>query len=352
MASWFKRKLKDDANDSDSASPTSTQQQQSSNDESIASPAQNSEEPDPETSPRFFNYMRQRLQKTRQTLVSQIDYLILGKKQIDEDVLEELEEVLITSDLGVDATQKLITSMEAKLHRRELTDADRLLIHLRDEIRRFLKVEAPPFDVSAHKPFVIMAVGVNGVGKTTTLAKLGFIYKNAGLRVMMVAADTFRAAAIEQLALWADRIDAELIKQSSGADPAAVVYDAIAAAKARAVDVVLIDTAGRLHTKVNLMEELKKVKRVISQQMDTAPHEVLLILDATTGQNAISQTKLFRQELGVSGLVLTKLDGTAKGGIVVGICQEFQIPIRFIGLGEDLDDLKEFDPEQFIAALL
>ncbi len=349
MANWFKRKLKDDAGEGESA--ISIQQPESSNDESVASPAQNSAQGDPETSSRFFRYMRQRLQKTRQTLVGQIDRLILGKKEIDEDVLEELEEVLITSDLGVGTTQKLITSMEAKLHRRELTDADRLLIHLKDEIRRFLKVEAPPFDVAADKPFVIMAVGVNGVGKTTTLAKLGFSYRNAGLRVMMVAADTFRAAAIEQLALWADRIDAELIKQSSGADPAAVVYDAIAAAKARAVDVVLIDTAGRLHTKVNLMEELKKVKRVISQQMDTAPHEVLLILDATTGQNAISQTKLFRQELGVSGLVLTKLDGTAKGGIVVGICQEFQIPIRFIGLGEDLDDLKEFDPEQFIAAL-
>jgi fused signal recognition particle receptor len=196
-----------------------------------------------------------------------------------------------------------------------------------------------------------MAVGVNGVGKTTTLAKLAFRYKQTGLRVMLVAADTFRAAATEQLSNWAERVEVELVKQSSGADPAAVVYDAMAAAQSRGVDVVLIDTAGRLHTKVNLMEELKKVKRVISKQMDTAPHEVLLILDATTGQNAISQTHLFHQELTVTGLVLTKLDGTAKGGIVVGACQEFQIPIRFIGLGEGLDDLKEFDPEQFVAAL-
>jgi fused signal recognition particle receptor len=189
------------------------------------------------------------------------------------------------------------------------------------------------------------------VGKTTTLAKLASLYKNEGLRVMLVAADTFRAAAIEQLTRWAERVGVDLIKQTSGADPAAVVYDAMAAAQARGVDLVLIDTAGRLHTKVNLMEELKKVKRVIAGQMDSAPHEVLLILDATTGQNAISQTRLFQQELGVSGLVLTKLDGTAKGGIVAGVCQEFQIPIRFIGLGEGLDDLKEFDPEQFVAAL-
>ncbi|MCG6944363.1 MAG: signal recognition particle-docking protein FtsY [Deltaproteobacteria bacterium] len=312
---------------------------------------ENGVEPASETTSGIFTYMRSRLQKTRKTLAGQIDRLVLGKKEIDQDVLEELEEVLLTSDLGVATTQKLIASMEEKLHRRELTDADRLRIHLKDEIRRFLKVEASALDVTGHKPFVILAVGVNGVGKTTTLAKLAFRYKQAGLRVMLVAADTFRAAATEQLSNWADRVEVELVKQSSGADPAAVVYDAMAAAQARGVDVVLIDTAGRLHTKVNLMEELKKVKRIISRQMDTAPHEVLLILDATTGQNAISQTHLFHQELTVTGLVLTKLDGTAKGGIVAGACQEFQIPIRFIGLGEGLDDLKEFDPEQFVAAL-
>jgi fused signal recognition particle receptor len=343
--------LEDDPGENGGASEITTHQAQSTNNESTEAPAENSEQADPQTSSGFFRYMRQRLQKSRQTLVGRIDRLVLGKKEIDEDVLEELEEVLITSDLGVDTTQKLIASVEKKLHRRELTDADRLRLHLRDEIRRFLIVEAPPLDVTAYKPFVIMAVGVNGVGKTTTLAKMAFHYKRAGLKVMLVAADTFRAAAIEQLSRWTERVGADLIKQVSGADPAAVVYDAMAAAQARGVDVVLIDTAGRLHTKVNLMEELKKVKRVISRQMDTAPHEVLLILDATTGQNAISQTSLFGQELAVSGLVLTKLDGTAKGGIVVGTCQEFQIPIRFIGLGEGLDDLREFDPEQFVSAL-
>jgi fused signal recognition particle receptor len=216
---------------------------------------------------------------------------------------------------------------------------------------RLLKVEAPALEVRAHQPFVMMAIGVNGVGKTTTLAKIAHLYRQAGLRVMLVAGDTFRAAAVEQLATWAERVGAELVKQKTGADPAAVVYDAVNAAQARGVDVVLIDTAGRLHTKVNLMEELKKVRRVIDRQLPGAPHEILLILDASTGQNAVSQTRLFHQELGVTGLVLTKLDGTAKGGIVVGICQEFQIPIRFIGLGEALDDLKEFDADQFAEAL-
>jgi len=351
MARWFSRKSKDDTPESGSENEAETQKTVVFSAKTADLPPHNSSEADPEKPSGFFTYMRSRLRKTRQAFIGQLDRIVLGKKEIDQDVLEELEEVLITSDLGVETTQRLIASLEEKLHRKELTETDRLLGHLKEEIRRFLKVEAPPLDVKLHKPFVVMAVGVNGVGKTTTLAKLAAHFQEAGLRVMLVAADTFRAAAIEQLMRWAERVGADLIKQSSGADPAAVVYDAITAAQARGVDVVLIDTAGRIHTKVNLMEELKKVKRVITRQIDTAPHEVLLILDATTGQNAISQTRLFQQELGVSGLVLTKLDGTAKGGIVVGVCQEFQIPIRFIGLGEGLDDLKEFDSEQFVAAL-
>jgi len=295
--------------------------------------------------------MRERLQKTRKLLIGGIDALVRGKKEITPELLEELEEVLISSDLGVDTTQKLIKAMEEKLHRRELADADKLRLHLKEEMRRLLTVQAPALEVRCKKPFVIMAIGVNGVGKTTTLAKIAHQYQHVGLRVMLVAGDTFRAAAVEQLATWAERVGAELVKQRTGADPAAVVFDAVAAAQARGADVVLIDTAGRLHTKVNLMEELKKVKRVIERQLPGAPHEVLLILDATTGQNAVAQTRLFHRELGVTGLVLTKLDGTAKGGIVVGICHEFQIPIRFIGLGEGLDDLREFDADQFIEAL-
>jgi fused signal recognition particle receptor len=351
MARWFTKKPKDDASKSVGENEAETQERVLFSAENADLPPHNSSEADPEKSSGFFTYMRSRLRKTRQAFIGQLDRIVLGKKEIDQDVLEELEEVLITSDLGVETTQRLIAALEEKLQRNELKDADRLLFYLKKEILSFLKVEAPPLNVKGHKPFVVMAVGVNGVGKTTTLAKLAAHFQGAGLRVMLVAADTFRAAAIEQLMRWSERLGADLIKQSSGSDPAAVVYDALTAAQARGVDLVLIDTGGRLHTKVNLMEELKKVKRVIARQIDAAPHEVLLILDATTGQNAISQTRLFHQELGVSGLVLTKLDGTAKGGIVAGVCQEFQIPIRFIGLGEGLDDLKEFEPEQFVAAL-
>ena len=351
MVRWFSRKSKNDTPEGAGENEADTQETVEASAKTIDLPPDSSVEADPEKSSGFFTYMRSRLRKTRQAFIGQLDRIVLGKKEIDQDVLEELEEVLITSDLGVQTTQRLIASLEEKLHRNELTDTERLLFCLKEEIRHFLQVEAPPLDVKAHKPFVVMAVGVNGVGKTTTLAKLAAYFKGKGLRVMLVAADTFRAAAIEQLMRWSERVGAELIKQSSGADPAAVVYDAITAAQSRGVDLVLIDTAGRLHTKINLMEELKKVKRVITRQIDSAPHEVLLILDATTGQNAISQTRLFHKELGVSGLVLTKLDGTAKGGIVAGVCQEFQIPIRFIGLGEELDDLKEFNPEQFTAAL-
>ena len=299
----------------------------------------------------FFRQMRERLEKTRNLLIGGIDTLVRGKKEITPEVLEDLEEVLIGSDLGVDTTQKLIKAMEEKLHRRELADADKLRLHLKEEMRRLLTVQAPALEVRSKKPFVIMAIGVNGVGKTTTLAKIAHQYQGAGLRVMLVAGDTFRAAAVEQLATWAERVGADLVKQRTGADPAAVVFDGVEAARARGADVVLIDTAGRLHTKVNLMEELKKVKRVIERQLPDAPHEVLLVLDATTGQNAVAQTRLFHRELGVTGLVLTKLDGTAKGGIVVGICQEFQIPVRFIGLGEGVDDLREFDADQFVEAL-
>jgi fused signal recognition particle receptor len=349
MAGWFRRK-RNDKNGAEADTVESCEPAESAPEIDVPS-AENLSEAAPETSSGFFGYMRSRLRKTRQAFSDRIDRLILGKKAIDEDVLEELEEVLISSDLGVASTQKLIACLEEKLHRRELTEVDRLRVHVKDEIRRLLHVEAPPLDVSSHKPFVIMAVGVNGVGKTTTLAKIAARYKKAGLEVMLVAADTFRAAAIEQLERWAERVGTDLIKQTSGADPAAVVYDAMSAAQARRVDVVLIDTAGRLHTKANLMAELKKIKRIIAKQMDGAPHEILLILDATTGQNTLSQTRLFHQELGVTGLVLTKLDGTAKGGIVVGACQDFQIPVRFIGLGESLDDLEAFDPDQFVAAL-
>jgi fused signal recognition particle receptor len=350
MIGWFRRKREEEPPPESGTGPQ---------EETVTAPALEEIEavacveaqPEEEGGVGFFRQMRLGLEKTRKLLVGGIDRLVHGKKEITPEVLEDLEEVLISADLGVDTTQKLIKAMEDKLHRRELADADKLRLHLKEEMRRLLTVQAPALEVKSRKPFVIMAIGVNGVGKTTTLAKIAHQYQSAGLRVMLVAGDTFRAAAVEQLATWAERVGAELVKQRTGADPAAVVFDAVAAAQARGADVVLIDTAGRLHTKVNLMAELKKMKRVIERQLPGAPHEVLLVLDATTGQNAIAQTRLFHQELGVTGLVLTKLDGTAKGGIVVGICQGFQVPIRFIGLGEGLDDLRAFDADQFIEAL-
>ena len=350
MIGWFRRKREEEPPPGDGGTPQEEPTTAPALEE-VQAEAPAEAEPEEKRGFGFFRQMRERLEKTRKLLIGGIDRLVHGKKEITPEVLEDLEEVLISSDLGVDTTQKLIQAMEDRLHRRELADADKLRLYLKEEMRRLLTVQAPVLEVRSKKPFVIMAIGVNGVGKTTTLAKIAHQYQSAGLRVMLVAGDTFRAAAVEQLATWAERVGAELVKQRTGADPAAVVFDAVAAAQARGADVVLIDTAGRLHTKVNLMEELKKVKRVIERQLPGAPHEVLLILDATTGQNAVAQTRLFHRELGVTGLVLTKLDGTAKGGIVVGICHEFQIPIRFIGLGEGLDDLREFDADQFVEAL-
>lgn len=299
----------------------------------------------------LFGRLREKLSKTRNTLVSSIDRLLSGAKEIDEELLEELEEILITSDLGVKTTYQLIKNAKNRLKTSGTISPQVLKDFIQEEIFKFLKIDAPPLDVSKAKPFIIMVIGVNGVGKTTTIGKMAHKFKKDGKRSLLVAADTFRAAAIEQLEIWGNRVGADVIKQKSGADPAAVAFDAIKAAKSRNMDVVIIDTAGRLHTKIGLMEELKKMKRVIAKEIVDAPHEVLLVLDATTGQNAISQAKLFNEALDVTGIVLTKLDGTAKGGIVAGICYEFNIPIRYIGMGERLDDLREFDAQEFVSAL-
>jgi fused signal recognition particle receptor len=300
---------------------------------------------------RFFRKLRERMHKTREQLTKRVDRLVLGKKQIDLDLLDDLEEVLITSDLGVRTTQHLLERVADRVRRKELADADRLRDELRREIQDLLDIPAAPLDLRRDKPFVVMVVGVNGVGKTTTIGKLAHQWKNAGLQVMLVAGDTFRAAAAEQLALWGERAGVPVVRQKSGSDPSAVAFDAVDAALARGTDVVLLDTAGRMHTKVNLMEEVKKVQRVISKKLPAAPHEVLLVLDASTGQNALSQARLFKSELGITGLILTKLDGTAKGGIIAAICQELQVPVRFIGIGEDIEDLQPFDAEQFASAL-
>ncbi|MEW6187181.1 MAG: signal recognition particle-docking protein FtsY [Thermodesulfobacteriota bacterium] len=298
----------------------------------------------------FFARLKDRLTKTRETLVTRVDRLVLGKKEIDEDLLEELEEILITSDLGVLTTQALIDSIQQKVKRRELDDPERLKAYLQQEIQQFLDVPQKRID-SSLKPFVILIIGVNGVGKTTTIGKLAGRFQAQGKKVLLVAADTFRAAAGEQLEIWAGRSGAEIIRQKEGSDPSAVVFDALKAAKAREMDLVLIDTAGRLHTRVNLMEELKKIRRVVQKAIPEGPHLTWLILDATMGQNAISQARLFHEAMEVDGIILTKLDGTAKGGIIVGISNELKIPIEYIGIGEKADDLQPFNPEEFVQAL-
>ena len=295
----------------------------------------------------YFIRLRKRLSRTRKSLSSGFDKAFAGKKKIDDEVLEELEELLITSDIGVQTTMELME----RLAKAKVADVSEVKQILKDEIFSILGSQSPVPDKAQTKPHVVLVVGVNGVGKTTTIGKIAASARDSGEKVLIGAADTFRAAAIEQLAIWAERADAEFVRHRSNADPAAVAFDAVAAAEARGCDMVLIDTAGRLHTKVNLMEELKKIKRTVAKQLEGAPHEILLVLDATTGQNALSQAKLFDETLGLTGLALTKLDGTAKGGIVISICGSLKIPLQYIGVGEQIEDLRPFDAEQFIDAL-
>ena len=301
----------------------------------------------------LFRRLRQGLSKTRSSLTGRLDRLFLGKKEITAELLEDLEEILFTSDIGVATTQELIDSVQDKVARKELKDPEKLKTALKEHMLSFLDIgtgEHPP-SPGPGEPLVIMVIGVNGVGKTTTIGKAANRFRSEGKEVLLVAADTFRAAAVEQLTIWGERVGATVIKQDTGADPSAVAFDALTAAVARKVDVVLIDTAGRLHTKINLMEELQKIHRVIGRKLPGAPHEVWLILDATTGQNAISQAKTFNERFGVSSIILTKLDGTAKGGIVVGISGELGIPIKFIGIGEKMDDLRPFNAADFVQAI-
>jgi fused signal recognition particle receptor len=272
---------------------------------------------------------------------------------IDQDLLDGLESLLFAADLGVKTSSQLIEGVQQGMKKGDLREPDKVKEFIKQEISRILKSGENhlTIDLSQTKPFVFMVVGVNGVGKTTTIAKIAHQYSLQRKKVLIGAADTFRAAAVEQLEIWAHRVGADLIKQSKGTDPSAVAFDSIQAAKARNIDLVFIDTAGRLHTKVNLMEELKKMKRIIGRECPGAPHEILLVLDATTGQNAISQATLFNEAIGVTGIALTKLDGTAKGGIIVGITEELNIPIRYVGVGEGIDDLKEFNASEFVQAL-
>jgi fused signal recognition particle receptor len=299
----------------------------------------------------FFHRLKEGLSKTHQGMVSRIDALVSGQRKIDDRLLEELEEILITSDIGVKTTRELLEKVTERVKRKELEDAGQLKKALQEEMFLILRQQEKPLDPSTARPFVIMVIGVNGTGKTTTISKMAQKFKGQGKSVLLVAGDTFRAAAIEQLEIWGRRVGCEVIKHQSGSDPSAVVFDALKAGKARGSDILIVDTAGRLHTKVNLMEELKKVKRVMARDLPDSPHEILLVLDATTGQNAISQAKMFNKELGVSGIVLTKLDGTAKGGILIGISEELKIPIRYIGIGEKAEDLREFSARDFVDAI-
>jgi len=299
----------------------------------------------------FFERLKAGLARTRNAFIKNIDGILLGERVISQNLFEELEETLIMADVGPAFTYELIEKMKEQAKRNDLGDAEILRKVLRDAITDTLRKNEAPLQIPTNELFTIMVVGVNGTGKTTTIGKLANTLKKDGTSVMLVAADTFRAAAIEQLEVWSHRVNAPLIKQKTGADPSAVVFDAIVAAKARKADAVIIDTAGRLHTKVNLMEELKKMKRIIERELPGAPHEILLVLDATTGQNAVVQAKMFNDEIGVTGIILTKLDGTAKGGVIIGIARELNIPIRYIGIGERLDDLKIFKTAEFVDAL-
>ena len=300
----------------------------------------------------FWSRMKAGLSKTSQSLGKGLADLLVGRKEIDDELFEDIETQLLVADIGVEATDTIISALTEKVGREELVDADALYDALQDELRKLLvPVDQPLVIDTQKKPYVILMVGVNGVGKTTTIGKLARRFQNECKSVMLAAGDTFRAAAVEQLQVWGERNNIAVIAQHSGADSASVIFDAVQAAQSRGVDVLIADTAGRLHTKANLMEELSKVVRVMRKLIPDAPHEVLLVLDAGTGQNAINQAKEFRQAVGVSGLVLTKLDGTAKGGVLFALAKTTGLPIRFIGVGEKLEDLRPFEAEEFVQAL-
>lgn len=299
----------------------------------------------------FFGRLKNSLNKTRKNFVEKIETIVTGRKIIDESLFDELEETLIQADVGIDTAVDLIENLKGEVKKRKISDPAQLVPLLKELMQQILGEEEATLVTDDAKPTVLMVVGVNGVGKTTTIGKLAHFFKEEGRNVLLGAADTFRAAAIDQLEIWGHRVGVPVIRHSEGADPAAVAFDSLQAARARNIDVVIIDTAGRLHTKSNLMDELKKVRRVLDREMPGAPHEVLLVVDATTGQNAISQASLFKEAVGVTGIALTKLDGTAKGGVVLAVKQALDIPIKLIGVGESIDDLRPFNAMDFLDAL-
>ncbi|HYF95613.1 MAG TPA: signal recognition particle-docking protein FtsY [Symbiobacteriaceae bacterium] len=300
----------------------------------------------------FLDRLKEGLSKTKAALVDKVTSIMSAFRKIDDDLFDELEEALIQGDVGVETSMKLVQELRSEVRARGLKNGEELLPVLKELIAGMLGEQVEPLRMAAAGPTVILVVGVNGVGKTTTIGKLAqHLRADRGLKVVLAAADTFRAAAIDQLKIWGDRADVPVVAHEEGSDPAAVAFDGVKAAREQGYDVVLIDTAGRLHNKVNLMEELRKIKRVIQKELPDAPHETLLVLDATTGQNAVQQTKLFKEVAGVSAIALTKLDGTAKGGVVVAVKDQEGVPVKFIGVGERLDDLQPFDPGAFVDAL-
>ncbi|HEY5604112.1 MAG TPA: signal recognition particle-docking protein FtsY [Gammaproteobacteria bacterium] len=308
---------------------------------------------EPVNKPGFFARLAQGLKRTRSGFTDSVANLVLGKKTIDAEVVEEIEALLLSADVGIDATQAIIDDLTQRLKRNQLSDADTLFSALAEDMSAILEPVSQPLLIPASgKPFVILMVGINGAGKTTTIGKLAKRFQNEGSSVMLAAGDTFRAAAVEQLQEWGRRNEIPVIAQHTGADSASVIFDALQAAQARNIDVLIADTAGRLHTQANLMEELKKVRRVMSKLDPAAPHEVMIVLDAGIGQNAVIQAKQFHDAVAVSGITLTKLDGTAKGGVIFAIAKQLGIPIRYIGIGEGIDDLRDFNAREFVNALL
>ena len=301
--------------------------------------------------PSLLDRLKAGIEKTRTGLVDKLEDALSGKKEIDADVLDELEYALITADIGVKTTAEILDQIRLRVDRKQLGNAQELKGLIREHLLEVLQANDRPMQRVAEPPAVVMVVGVNGAGKTTTIGKLAQLYKDEGRTVLLCAADTFRAAAIEQLEVWGARTNTDVIRQKTGADPSAVLFDALHAAKARKVDYVIVDTAGRLHTKENLMAELEKMRRITQKVIPSAPHEVLLVLDGTTGQNGLEQARKFTETSGVTGIVLTKLDGTAKGGVIVAITRELGLPIRYVGVGEQIGDLLPFDPETFIDSL-
>lgn len=345
MIKWFKR--------NHNATPSEADNSQDKTDLLPQAPAEVMEQGQEPTKEGFFARFRKSLSKTRHQLGDGIGRLLLGKKEISQDLLDELETLLISADLGIETTQAVLKKLIEGLARKQLSDGDAVYDALKSHLQAILnqKNQYLTLETKDHSPFVILMVGVNGAGKTTTIGKLAKQFQQQGKKVMLAAGDTFRAAAVEQLHVWGERNDIPVIAQHTGADSASVIFDSLQAAKARKIDVLIADTAGRLHTQDNLMEELKKVKRVLQKLCPEAPHETMLILDATIGQNALVQARQFHEAIGLTGITMTKLDGTAKGGILFAIANELGIPFRYIGIGEGIEDLQPFDAAQFVGAL-